>query len=217
MPTDVIVLGAGGHARVVIDGLRRAGFSVIGVCAPELTPGQAGPLGVPALGTDSILADFNRDIYQLANGIGSTGKPELRQRIFETKSAQGWRFVTLLHPTAVVGADCQLGEGAQIMAGAVLQPGVRIGRNSIVNTSASVDHDCRLGDHVHVAPGAILSGTVTVGSRSHVGSGSVIIQGISIGEDVVVGAGAVVTRSVASGTRVKAGSVHGAEGEADHG
>lgn len=217
MPTDVIVLGAGGHARVVIDGLRRAGFSVVGVCAPELEAGQTGPLGVPAFGNDSVLAGVNRDTHLLANGIGSTGKPELRQRIFETKTAQGWRFATLVHPAAVVGADCEFGEGAQIMAGVVLQAGVRVGRNTIVNTAALVDHDCRLGDHVHVAPGAILSGTVTVGARSHLGAGSVVIQGISIGDDVVVGAGAVVTRPVASGTRVKAGAVNGAGGETDHG
>lgn len=217
MPTDVIVLGAGGHARVVIDGLRRAGFSVIGVCAPELEAGQTGPLGVPALGNDSVLAGINRDTHLLANGIGSTGKTETRQRIFDTNSSHGWRFVTLLHPTAVVGADCELGEGAQIMAGAVLQCGVRVGRNAIVNTSASVDHDCRLGDHVHVAPGAILSGTVTVGARSHLGAGAVVIQGISIGEDVIVSAGAIVTRPVASGTRVKAGAVNVSREESDHG
>lgn len=216
MPTDVIVLGAGGHARVVIDGLRRAGFSVIGVCAPELIPGQTGPLGVPSLGNDDILADFNRATHLLANGLGSTGKPELRHRVFETRTTEGWRFVTLVHPTAVVSGDCEFGEGVQIMAGAVLQSGARIGHNTIVNTSASVDHDCQLGDHVHIAPGVILSGNVNVGARSHLGAGAVVIQGITIGEDVVVGAGAVVTRPIASGARVKAGAVSGAGGVSGH-
>jgi len=206
MPADVIVLGAGGHARVVIDSLRCAGFSVVGVCAPELEPGQAGPLGAPALGNDNFLTGVDRDTHLLANGIGSIGKPELRQRIFETKTAQGWRFVTLVHPTAIVGADCNFGEGAQIMAGAVLQTGVRIGRNTIVNTAASIDHDCMLDDHVHIAPGAILSGAVTVGARSHLGTGAIVIQGVSIGNDVVIGAGAVITAAVAATEHVKAGT-----------
>jgi sugar O-acyltransferase (sialic acid O-acetyltransferase NeuD family) len=217
MPADVIVLGAGGHARVVIDALRRAGFAVAGVCAPELSAGQPGPLGAPALGGDGALDGVDRARYLLANGIGSIGAPAVRQKVFETRKADGWRFVTLVHPAAVVGEDCALGEGAQVMAGAVLQPGVRLGRNTIVNTRAAVDHDCRLGDHVHVAPGVVLSGGVTVGSRSHLGTGAVVIQDIAIGDDVLVGAGAVVIRPVADGTRVKAGALHGAGAESQHG
>lgn len=208
MPSDVIVLGTGGHARVVIDALRRAGHAVAGVCAPDLVKGQTGPLGAPTLGNDDALAHFERATHLLANGIGSTGAPELRQRVFETKTAQGWSFVVLVHPAATIGADCTLGEGAQIMAGAILQCCVRIGRNTIINTSASIDHNCTIGEHVHIAPGAVLSGNVTIGARSHLGTGAVVIQGIDIGDDVLIGAGAVVTRPVASGERIKAGARH---------
>lgn len=208
MPADVIVLGAGGHARVVIDGLRRAGFLVIGACAPELAAGRTGPLGVPALGRDDALENYDRSTLLLANGVGSTGTPELRQRVFEVKVAQGWSFVVLVHPAAVTAGNCELGDGAQIMAGAVLQSGARIGRNTIVNTSASVDHDCAIGDHVHIAPGAVLSGDVTVGTGSHIGTGAVVTQGVVIGDDVLIGAGATITRAVASGDRIKAGARH---------
>ena len=206
MPADVIVLGAGGHARVVIDGLRRAGFSVAGICAPELKPGQPGPLGVTVLGNDDALARMDKHSHLLANGIGSVGDVTIRRTVFERMTADGWRFATLIHPAATVGDQCNLAEGAQIMAGAVLQCGVHVGRNTIVNSSASIDHDCRIGDHVHVAPGAVLSGNVSVGARSHLGTGAIVIHGNSIGDDVLIGAGAVVTRAVASGTRVTAGA-----------
>ena len=78
------------------------------------------------------------------------------------------------------------------MAGVVIQPGSRIGKNSIVNTKASVDHDCIIGDHVHISPGVTLSGGVTVGSTVHIGSGATIIQGMRIGDNCLVAAGAVV-------------------------
>jgi len=206
MPADVIVLGAGGHARVVIDGLRRAGFSVVGVCAPELRPGESGPLGVPALGGDEALARLDRSKHLLANGVGSIGKPEARRKIFERRISEGWHFATLVHPSAIIGDECGLAEGAQVMAGVVLQCGVRVGRNCIVNTAASIDHDCSIGDHVHIAPGVVLSGDVVIGARSHLGTGAVVIQGIAIGDDVMIGAGATVTRPVAAGEQVKAGT-----------
>lgn len=208
MPADVIVLGAGGHAKVLIDGLRRAGHAVAGVCAPELAPGDAGPLGVPAIGGEAELARLDRSQHLLANGLGSVGKTDLRREVFERWNAAGWRFATLVHPSATVGEACQLAEGVQIMAGAVLQCAVQVGKNTIINTSASIDHDCRIGEHVHIAPGVVLSGNVTVGSRSHLGTGAVVIQGVSIGEDALVGAGAVVTRAIAAGQHVKAGERH---------
>ncbi len=208
MPADVIILGAGGHARVVIDALRRAGHGVAGVCGPELTQGQTGPLGVPAIGDEAALAKLDSGKYLLANGIGSVGKIDVRKAAFEHWTLLGWRFATVTHPSAVVGSDCVLADGAQIMAGAVLQPGVHVGRNTIINTSASVDHDCRIGDHVHIAPGVVLSGDVVVGVGSHLGTGAVVIQGVSIGAGCLIGAGAVVTKVIAPGGHVKAAERH---------
>jgi sugar O-acyltransferase (sialic acid O-acetyltransferase NeuD family) len=205
MPAPVIVIGAGGHARVLIDALQRAGVKIIGVCAPELQAGKTGPLGVTAIGGESALAHFDRASHELVNGVGSVGNPESRVLVFERQRAEGWRFATLVHPAATVGAGCKLAEGVQVMAGAVVQPSCHIGVNAIVNSSASIDHDSRLGDHVHVAPGAVLCGNVVVGARTHVGSGAVLIHGITIGDDVLIGAGAVITRSVANGEHVPSG------------
>ncbi len=202
MSLPVIVIGSGGHAKVVIDTLLCAGRRVIG--RTDRDPGRGGIdiQGVPFLGDDAALSAHDPAAVELANGIGSTGDPSRRIAVFETFRARGFRFTHVIHPSAVIAADAEIGEGAQIMAGAIVQPGCRIGGNVIVNTGAQVDHDCAIGEHVHVAPGAVLCGEVTIGARSHVGAGAVVIQRVRVGEDCLAAAGAVVINSVADGTRV---------------
>jgi len=199
----VIVLGAGGHARVCLDLLFRSGRPVIG-CTGADPQGPARPLppGVAYLGDDGVLDGWDPAVVLLVNGLGSTGHGAARRGLFERFKARGYGFATLVHPAAVLAADVVLGEGAQVMAGAVVQAGTRIGDDSIVNTRAAIDHDCEIGPHVHVAPGATLSGEVTVGAGSHVGTGASVIQGVTIGCDCVVGAGAAVLRPVPDGTTV---------------
>ena len=199
--TPVIVLGGGGHGRVLIDLLQLTGRPILGVCDPQLPRGPAGPMGVAVLGGDEALLEQPRDAVELVNGIGSTRSLTARAAIYRRFSDAGFRFAMLRHPSAVVARSAALGEGAQIMAGAVVQCGAEIGANSIVNTRASVDHDCRIGNSVHIAPGAALSGAVLVGDRSHVGTGAIIIQGVRIGADCLIPAGAVVLRDVPDGAR----------------
>ena len=127
------------------------------------------------------------------------------QAFLRLGKAAGFTFISFNHPSAVLAADTSIGEGAQIMAGAVLQPGVSLGINCIVNTRASLDHDCRIGDHVHIAPGAVLSGGVTIGDGCHIGTGAIVIQNIRIGAGAMIAAGAVITRDVLPGARVKPG------------
>lgn len=196
---SVIVLGGGGHALVVIDTLRAMGRTVAGYLAPQ--PGDP-VAGAAWLGDDSHLDGLDPAAVELALGLGAVRPSPLRRHLFEGLKMRGFRFATLVHPTAVVAPGVELGEGAQIMAGAVLQPGVTIGANAIVNTRAAIDHDCRVGDHAHIATGAALSGTVRVGEGAHVGTGAAIIQGITLGPGALVAAGAAVVRDVAAGSRV---------------
>lgn len=189
----IVVLGGGGHARVLIDALRLGGREILGVAAP--TQGAL-PADIEYLGTDDAVLGYDASAIQLVNGVGSVGNPGLRERLFVAFTDRGYRFACVRHPSAVVAGDVEVGEGAQLMAGAVVQTGSRLGRNVIVNTRASVDHDCFLGEHVHVAPGATLSGGVTVAERCHIGAGAIVLQNIEIGADSVVGAGAVVVRDV---------------------
>jgi sugar O-acyltransferase (sialic acid O-acetyltransferase NeuD family) len=197
----VIILGAGGHARVLIEALRRSGITVLGLVDARLPAGGT-VAGMDILGSDETLERFVPDTVELVNGIGSLpGRAGDRVRVFLAQKRKGYRFATVVHPSAVLAEDLALGEGAQVMAGAIVQPGVRIGINAIVNSGAIIDHDCLIGDHCHIAPGAVLSGNVRVGARVHVGTGAKVIQGIEIGRKAVVAAGATVYRSIAEGVR----------------
>lgn len=199
---NIIVIGAGGHARVVIDALLSAEEPVIGLT--DIDPGRAGGdiLGVPVLGADDVLGGYGPKTTQLVIAVASVDLPTARQAIFEGLKEKGYGFANAIHPSAIIGREVRLGEGAQVMAGAVVQPFAVIGDNAIVNTRAGVDHDCRVGAHVHLAPGATLSGGTTVGAGSHVGCGATVIQGVRIGQGVLVGAGATVCHDIPDGARV---------------
>jgi UDP-perosamine 4-acetyltransferase len=197
----IIVLGAGGHARVAVAALRACGMVVEGCLA--LHPPRANERGPAAyLGSDDVLDRLNPLDVMLVNGVGSTGSTSLRQRVFANAKERGFRFLSLRHPQSFVEEGVVLSEGVQLMAGAVLQVGTSVGANTVVNTGAVIDHDCRIGAHVHVCPGVTFSGTVTVGDGAHIGIGATILQGVRIGEGALIGAGAVVVHDVAAGSTV---------------
>lgn len=204
----VIVIGAGGHARVLLDVLGRCGVAVAGLT--DADTGKHGKLlaGVRILGGDKVLDQHPPASTVLVNAMGSTKSMSLRQEVFERLRAGGYGFLTLVHPSAVIAPDAVLGEGVQVMAGAIIQPGAKIGANSILNTGAHVDHDCQIGAHVHLSPGVTLSGTVTVGDGTHIGTAATVVQGLRIGRGCFVAAGAVVTRDLADGERVKGVPAH---------
>ena len=201
MSMPVIVLGAGGHAKVLLNALQLSSVDILGITDPD--PALVGQkiLGVSILGTDDELQNYSTEEVQLVNGLGSVGLPTARYRLFDEFKKLGFSFAAVIHSSAVVAADVEIGEGSQIMAGAVLQPGVCIGDNVIINTSASVDHDCHIGNHTHIAPGVTLSGEVNVGVGTHVGAGVSIVQGIRIGDGTLVGAGSVVLNNLPSGVK----------------
>ena len=182
MTQPVIIIGAGGHAKVVIDTLKRSGVKILG--AVDADPNRHGQdiLGVPVLGGDDVVISHKPDSVRLVNGIGSTADTAPRRNIFERFKEQGYCFTTCIHPAAIIAEEVEIGEGSQIMAGAVIQPGTRIGANCIINTRASVDHDCTIGDHVHIAPGAVLSGGVVAENSVHVGTGASVIHDMRIGQ-----------------------------------
>jgi sugar O-acyltransferase (sialic acid O-acetyltransferase NeuD family) len=196
----VIVIGGGGHAKVVAATLFELGARVLGFTDPDSSRTVLAGLARMG-GDDAILRHPPADIL-LAHGLGSIGPSDLRARVFQKFKDLGYSFITLVHPSATVAADVEIGEGTVIFAGSVVQPGTRIGSNAILNTRCSVDHDCVIGPHVHIAPGATLSGGVLAASGCHIGIGASVIQGIAIGADSLVGAGSVVLRDVAAGSRV---------------
>jgi UDP-perosamine 4-acetyltransferase len=177
--------------------LRRLGVEMLGVIDPDREVAARLPSGIPWLGDDGVLAAYPPGRCDLVNGVGSVGDPRRRRLVFEALSKAGYAFLPVRHPDASIAADAVVGEGAQVMAGAVLQAGVHVGANAIINTRAAVDHDCRVGAHVHVAPGALLCGGVEVGDETHLGAGAVVVQGIRIGKGCLIGAGALIRRDVA--------------------
>ena len=199
MSQPVIIIGAGGHGRVVADVLHTAGHVVHGFVDADTTLHGQTINGLDVLGGDHYLDPAEPSDVLLANGIGANGKAKTRFKIFQDFKARGFTFVNAIHPFSAIGSDVFLGEGVQIMPGVVVNTGSRINANVIINTRASVDHDCMLAEHVHIAPGVTLSGDVTVGTGSHIGTGACVIQGITIGNHCLIGAGAVVRHDVADG------------------
>lgn len=195
----LVILGAGGHAKVLLSLAQASGLNVFGVCDPELAQqGSDQWRGVRVLGGDEALDAMDPASVGLINGIGQLVGSTGRRKIFERFKAKGFRFPALVHPAAWVDVSAVLNEGVQVMAGAVIQADATVGSNSIINTGASLDHDCYLGVHVHVAPGATLCGNVRVQDRAFIASGATVIQGLTVGEESVVGAGAVLVRDLAA-------------------
>lgn len=193
----LVLLGAGGHARVLAALARADGHLVLGVCDPTLAANAVSRWeDLDVLGNDDALDPLRPDRVALMLGIGQLETGTLRERMYASWRARGYDFPTLVHPAAWVAPSVVLGAGVQVMAGAVIQPGCVIGENSIVNTRAAVDHDCRIGCNVHVAPGATLCGTVTVEDGAFIGAGATVIQGVRVGACAVVGAGVTLVRDL---------------------
>lgn len=186
---------------MVLNVLQLMGRDVAGILTPDLAPGTDWH-GVPVLGDDTWLHGPQAAGYAYAIGIGLLPhRPSLRIRIYECLRDLGLDVPPLIHPSAILARNVQFGEGAQIMAGVIVQPGVAIGENVLLNTRACVDHDCQLGKHCHIAPGAVLCGDVRVGEGVFIGAGATVIPGVHIGDYAQVAAGATVIRAIEAGIR----------------
>jgi len=190
----VAVIGAGGHAKVVIATLLAGGVEVGGILDDDVGKLGTKVLGVPVLGSVSSLSALG-----FAAAVLGIGDNRTRQRLATDLAAE---WVSVVHPTAWVDPSVEIGAGTVVFAGVVIQPDTVIGRHAIINTGATIDHDCSIGEFAHVAPGVNLSGGVSVGEGALLGVGCRAVPGARIGAWAVVGAGAVVIDEVAAGTTV---------------
>ncbi len=204
---ELYVLCAGGHARVLIDILRRTGKTVTGLTDDDAALQGTALDDVPIIGGQQTLLARAAEGLLVVNALGN--KPRtgdagmgLRRAIFARFKDKGFRFETVISPDASVSARALLNEGVQVITGAIVHPGCLIGANTIINTGAQIDHDCRIGEHCHIAPAAVLCGEVTVGEECHVGAGAVVVPGVTIGAGAVIGAGATVVTDVPPGATV---------------
>lgn len=184
----VIIIGAGGHSKVIADIVRKCGDEVVGFLDDNTElPETVG--GMKNLGCVSNIEKYKGDCCFFV-GIGNN---RVRKLIDEKYDAE---WYTAVHPSAVIAADAEIGEGTAVMANAVVNPSAKVGRHCIINTGAVIEHDNRLGNYVHVSPNGTLCGTVTVGECTHIGAGAVVKNNISICENVVIGAGAAAVKNI---------------------
>jgi len=200
MKEKLLIVGAGGHARSVIDiALQDDGFEIIG-CIDAQNPKRCFVEDmecVPIVGNDDDLAKFlDQGINHIFVALGDN---KLRNMIYEKVIEMGFNPVNIISNYAVISPRARLGKGICVMAGAVINVNAHIGDNCIINTNCSIDHDCKIGKSVHVAPGVTLSGTVSVGDLTQIGTGASVIDGITIGEGSFIGAGSVVVKDIGSG------------------
>ena len=195
MVEEIVVIGGGGHAKVVVSILQKLDrYRILGYTDLE----DRGPLlGIPYLGDDGALraiAGSKRGNAVLA--VGQVGLGLLRQKIISKLRALNLAFPPIVSNDSIVNAGAEVADGLVVMDGAVVNVGAKLGQYAIVNTNCTIEHDSILEDWVHVAPGATVCGGVTIGRRSMIGAGATVIEGIKIAADCVVGAGATVVEDI---------------------
>ncbi|MDD5530152.1 MAG: acetyltransferase [bacterium] len=195
----IILIGGGGHCKVVIDAiLLGEKYKIVGILdVPEKVGEKV--LGFPVIGSDNELESyFKKGIKFCFITLGSIGNPNLRKKILNKAKKIGFNFPNVIHPCSVVSKFANIGQGNYIAPGVVINAGVAIGNNCIINTGSIIDHDCKIGDFVHIAPGVMMSGGVEINHYSHIGTGTSIIQYIKVGENTIIGAGSVVVKNIPS-------------------
>jgi len=194
-----VVIGGGGHAKVVIDAMRLQGrYKPVAVTDSDDLRKQDSVLGVPIVGNDNELKKlYSQGIKHFIVGLGSRRNNLTRKDLFDLARGYGFMPAMVVHPNALLATSATVGLGSLVLAGAIINPDARIGENVIINTGAIVEHDCVVGNHVHLCPGVRLSGSVEVGEGSLVSAGALVRQNLQIGDWVVIGMGAVVVKSVA--------------------
>ena len=190
MSKEVVIIGAGGHGRVVADIIKQSGDKVLGFLD------DADIKNLPMLGKVKDCEKYSNKEFIIAIGNNS-----IRRSIAE--KYPGLNYYSAIHPSAVIGSDVTIGKGTCVMPYAVVNNGATVENQCIINTGAIVEHDCYVNSFSHVSPGATLCGTVCVGKNTQIGAGSVVRNNITIADDVMIGAGSVVVKDITvSGTYV---------------
>ena len=181
MCENVIIIGAGGHGRVVADIIKKSGDCVFGFLDSDLSKQDV--IGR----VEDCVKYFDKKF------VIAIGNNAIRKKISQEYNLE---YYTAVHPSAVIGENVEIGEGTVVMANAVINPNTYIGKHCIMNTSSVTEHDNVISDYVHISPGAILCGTVKIGECTHIGAGTAVKNNVSITADVVVGCGGCVVKDI---------------------
>jgi len=201
-PSKVIVIGASGHAKVIIDMLEKQGRKEVAFIIDD-NPALKGKtlFGYPVAGPRSELHELARQ-ENVKQAIVAIGNNNIRVEIAAWLESADFSLVTVVHPSAQIGRGAVIAAGTVVMAGVVINSDSTVGKNVVINTGATVDHDCRIGDGVHVAPGCHVCGGVVIGDGTLLGAGTTIIPNVRVGQNVIVGAGSTLIQDVPDGAKV---------------
>ena len=189
MNKKIVIIGAGGHGKVVADIARKSGYTDVVFLDDYASAKEIN--GYPIAGTVKDVARFADCDFFVAIGNG-----KIREKLQTSLKENSLSIATLIHPNAVIGENVSIGEGTVVMAGAVINPSTNIGKGCIINTCASVDHDCEIGDYAHISVAAHTAGTVKIGRHTWLGIGSIVSNNLSVTADCIIGAGAVVVKDI---------------------
>ena len=183
----LIIIGAGGHGKVIADNALKNGYTDICFVDDRAT-GKC--MDFPIVGTSADIEKLNDGNTDFIIGIGNNA---VRKKIAEQYDVN---WVSLIHPSAQIAVNVSIGKGTAVMAGAVINACASVGEHCIINTRAVVEHDNVIEDYVHISPNAALGGTVHIGEQTHIGIGATVINNIDICGNCIIGAGAVVVRNI---------------------
>lgn len=192
MPKDVIIIGAGGHAKVIADIVKSSGDNLVGFLDDNMD------IQGNVIFEDKIVLGTTKeeDIEKYKDNYFIIGIGSNRVRKLISEKYPNLKYYTAIHPSSIIGSDVSINEGTVIMAGTIINTGTVVGKHCIVNTSSSLDHDNILEDYVHISPGSHLAGTVKISEGTWICAGVTIINNITIGKNNVIGAGATVIRNI---------------------
>jgi sugar O-acyltransferase (sialic acid O-acetyltransferase NeuD family) len=189
----LIIIGAGGHGKVVADIARSQGIWNEIIFLDDQYPNRTDVLNWPIKGK---VNDYPLYQNEYSNIVIAIGNNKIRQELQIKCETKGFNIPSLIHPRSNIASNVKIGFGCVIMAGVTVNIGVEIMRGTILNTNSTIDHDCCLGEFSHISPGANLAGNVQIGNMTWVGIGSNIIEGIRIGDNVIIGAGSTVVNDI---------------------
>jgi sugar O-acyltransferase (sialic acid O-acetyltransferase NeuD family) len=202
MKDKVIIVGDGGHAKIVIDILQEMGtYDILGITS--LNEEKKTFYGLPVLGNDDILDSFYaKGVRNIALGIGGFKDNDLRTKVFKRLSSQGFNIVNAIHPRSIISKSVKMGQGVVIFAGVILNSEVRLGNNVIVATGSTIDHQTIIKDHCLISAGVTIGANTIIDESTLCALGSKVISSVKIGKNCLVAAGAVVVNHINSKSKV---------------
>ncbi|MDV7339791.1 acetyltransferase [Terasakiella sp. A23] len=196
MTKPLLLIGAGGHAKTVLDAALASGRTVLGLV--DVDPKKIGQkiFSIPILNQTEALQNYRPDDVELVIAIGSIGDAHMREKMVHQFKALGYDFARVIHPHAIIGSDTSIGAGTVVLAGAIIQSSCNIAEHVILNTGSQMDHDCIIGSFTHLAPGAVLCGSVHLEDHVHIGPNATVIQGKNITRGCLIPSGTIVKNDI---------------------